>query len=140
MIIRHTSSTSSIYYDPPCSICMLDSPFPQPLSRSSLVFLYVLDPLLHTPCISSPNHHLLFAAHAHTITGCSAVIPMLCYLFLTPPLSSCLEICLSLMPHIHMAILISARQMPPHFLSLRARSHFHATRCFSHNCCTTFLS
>ena len=60
---------------------MLDSPSPQPLSRSSLVFLLVLDPLLHTPCISSPNHHHLFAAHAHTITACSAVIPMLCHLF-----------------------------------------------------------
>ena len=42
----------------------------------------VLDPLLHTPCISSPSHHLLFAAHAHTITACSAVIPMLCCLCL----------------------------------------------------------
>ena len=37
---------------------MLDSPFRQLLSRSSLVFLLVLGPLLHTPCISSPNHHL----------------------------------------------------------------------------------
>ena len=38
----------------------------QPLSRSSLVFLLALDPQLHTPYISSPNHHLLFAAHAGT--------------------------------------------------------------------------
>jgi len=45
---------------------MLDSPLWQPLSRSSLVFLLVFDDLLHTPRISSPNHHLLFAAHAHT--------------------------------------------------------------------------
>jgi len=36
---------------------MLDSPLIQPLSRSSLVFLLVLDPQLHTPYISSPNHH-----------------------------------------------------------------------------------
>ena len=42
-----------------------------------MVFLLVLDPLLHTPCISSPSHHLLFAAHAHTNAACSAVIPML---------------------------------------------------------------
>ena len=47
------------------SICVLDSPFPQPLSRSSLVFLLVCDPPLNTPYISSPNHHLV-AAHAHT--------------------------------------------------------------------------
>ena len=55
-----------------------DSLFPQPLSRSFLVFFSVLDPLLHTPCISSPNHHL-YAAHAHTVTVCSAVIPVLCH-------------------------------------------------------------
>ena len=52
------------------------------LSRSSLVFLLVLDPLLHTPRISSPNHHHLFAAHAYTIAACSAVIPMPCHQFL----------------------------------------------------------
>jgi len=40
----------------------------QPLSRSSLVFPLVLNPQLHTPCISSPNH--LFAAHAHTNAAC----------------------------------------------------------------------
>ena len=63
---------------------MLDSPFPQPLSRSSLVFLLVWDPLLHTPYPFSPNHHLIFATHAHTvtITTCLAIVPLLCYLFL----------------------------------------------------------
>ena len=61
---------------------MLDSPLPQPLSRSSLVFLLVWGPLLHTPCISSPSHHFLFATHAHTIAACSSVIPTLCHLFL----------------------------------------------------------
>jgi len=30
----------------------------------------------------SPSHHLLFTTHAHTIAACSAVIPMLCHLFL----------------------------------------------------------
>ena len=33
---------------------MLDSPFPQPLSTSSLVYLLVCNPLLHTPYISWP--------------------------------------------------------------------------------------
>ena len=28
----------------------------------------------------------------------------------------------------------------PHFLSLQARSHFHAACCFAHNYCTTFLT
>ena len=51
---------------PPWSIYLLDSPFWQPLSRFSLVFLLVWNPLLHTPYISSPNH-LLFATYAHTI-------------------------------------------------------------------------
>ena len=70
----------------------VESPLGQPLSRSSLVFLLALDPQLHTPCISSPNHHHLFAAHAHTNRGmmgvnslpktvtCFAAIPMLCHL------------------------------------------------------------
>ena len=37
------------------SAYVLDSPLEQPLSRSSLVFPVVLNPQLHTPCISSPN-------------------------------------------------------------------------------------
>ena len=108
LITRHPLSTSSIYYDPqhlPYSICVLDSPLPQPLSRSSLVYLLVWNPLLHTPCISSTNHHLVCAAHAHAITACSAVIPMLCHLYLISVLAPYLEI---LMPHIHLTTLISA--------------------------------
>ena len=37
-----------------------------------LVYLLAWYPPLHTPYISSPNHCLLFAAHAHTIATCSA--------------------------------------------------------------------
>ena len=53
-------SSDILYHLPPATtihsnLLVLDSPFPQPLSRSSLVW----DPLLHTPCISSPNRHLL---------------------------------------------------------------------------------
>ena len=44
--------------------------------------LLALDPQLHTPCISSPNHRHLFAAHAHTNAACFAAIPMLCHLYL----------------------------------------------------------
>ena len=79
----------SIYYDPQhplCSVYVLDSPLWQPLCRSSLVFFLVLEPKLHTPYISSPNHHLLFAAHA--------VIPMLCHLYLVSLSAPYLEICL----------------------------------------------
>jgi len=39
-----------------------------------VVCLMVWHPALHTPCISSPNHCLLFAAHAHAIATCLAVV------------------------------------------------------------------
>ena len=53
-----------------------------PFSGSSLVFLLVVDPELHTPYISSPSHHHLFAARAHTNAACCAAKPMLCHLYL----------------------------------------------------------
>ena len=53
----------------------------------------VWDPLLHTPYISSPNRHL-FAAHAHIIAACSAVIPTLCHLYLISLSAPYFEICL----------------------------------------------
>ena len=101
-------SSSSILFVQ--STCLTDCPFPQPLSRSSLVFLLDLDALLRTPCISSPNHRLLFAAHAHTNAACSAVIPMVCHLYLICLSGPYLEICIfNLTPHIHMTILVSTR-------------------------------
>ena len=75
IIFLHLQRSSSVYE--------LDSPLGQPFSRSSLVFLLALDPQLHTPCISSPNQHHLFAAHAHTKAACFAAIPMLCHLTVT---------------------------------------------------------
>ena len=89
LIIGHPLSSSSIYneqWHPLCSFYVLDSPLVQPFSRSSLVFLLVLNPQLHTPYISSPNYHLLFAAHAHTNAACSAAIPMLCHVYLVSQL------------------------------------------------------
>jgi len=60
-------------------------------------------PPLHTPYISSPNYCHLFAAHAHTITTCFAVVPRLCHLILV-----CLStLYLELSPVLN-AILISA--------------------------------
>ena len=75
-------------------VCVLDSPFEQPLSRSSLVFLLVLNPQLHTPCIFSHNHHHLFAAHAHTNAAYSAAISMLCHLHLVSLSAPYLGVCL----------------------------------------------
>ena len=93
--------------------CLIDSPLEQPLSRSSLVFPLVFNPQLHTPCISSPNHHHLFAAHAHTNAASSAAISMLCHLHLVSLSLSSLgllgSLSFSLTPHIHLTILISAR-------------------------------
>jgi len=56
--------------------------FARPLSMSSLVYLLVWSPPPHIPYISSPNHCLLFAAHAHTIAACFALVPRLYHLFL----------------------------------------------------------
>ena len=83
---RSTASSFSAY--------VLDCPLEQPLSGSFLVFRLVLNPQLHTPCISSPNHHHLFAAHAHTNADCSAAISMLCHLHLVSLLAAYLGVCL----------------------------------------------
>jgi len=67
-------------------------------------------PQLHTAYISSPNHCLVFTAHSHTIAACFAVVPRLSsnpslsLNLLLGTLLSC-----SLMPHMHLTILISAR-------------------------------
>jgi len=82
LVINHPLWASSIYYDPqhlPYSIYVLDSLFAQPLSKSSLVYFLVWPHPLHIPYISSPNHCLLFAPHAHTIATCFAVVPKLCH-------------------------------------------------------------
>jgi len=52
------------------------------VSKFSLVCLLAWHPLLHTLLISSPNHCLLFAAHANTIATCFAVLARLCHLIL----------------------------------------------------------
>ena len=86
-----------------------------------------LEPLLHTPCFSSPSH-LLFATHARTFTACFAVVPRLYSLFLislslsAPYLEICLLPCTSIWPFSSLLT-----EVPPRFLSLWARSHFHAT-------------
>jgi len=92
---------------PPCSIHVLDSLFAQPLSKSSLVYLLVWHPPLHTPHISSPNYCLLFAAHVHANTTWFAVVPRLCHLITLNTLLATLSC--SFTPHIHLTVLISAR-------------------------------
>jgi len=85
----HFDYQTSFYQLPPSaathSILLVQQSFstrPQPLSRTSLAYLLVWNPLPHTPYISSPNHYLLFAKHAHTIATCFVVVPRLCRVFL----------------------------------------------------------
>jgi len=112
MIIDHPLSTSSFFYDPwhpPCSIYVPKSLFSQSFSKFSLVYLLSWHPPLHTLYISSPNHYLLFATHAHTITKlfCRSTETMSSNASLSlNPLVGTLPC--SLMPHIHLTILISA--------------------------------
>jgi len=82
LIITQSLPASSIYYNPPCSIYMLDNLFAQPFSQSSLVYLLAWSPTPHIPYISSPNQCSLFATCAHTIAACFAVVPRLYHLFL----------------------------------------------------------
>jgi len=57
------------------------------------------------------------------------------------PLNSlCATVSFTLSPHIHLIIIISAQWSATSFSFLRARSHFHATYYFAHNCCTNSLS
>jgi len=66
---HHPLSASSIYYDtqhPLCSIYLPDSLSPQYLCKFSMVYLFTWHHPIYTPYISSPNHCLLFIAHAHT--------------------------------------------------------------------------
>ena len=81
-------------WHPLYSAYVFDSPLEQPLYRSSLVIPLVLNPQLHTACIPSPNHHHLFAAHAHTNAACSAAISMLCHLHLVSLSAPYLGVCL----------------------------------------------
>jgi len=65
--------------------------FVPPLCKSSLVYLLIWDPQLHTSYISSPNH-LLFATHGHTIATGFAAVPRSYHLFLVSPSSLYSEI------------------------------------------------
>ena len=66
-------------------------------------------PPLHTPYIFSPNFWLLFAAHAHTIATCFAVVPRLSSNpSLTPNPLVGNQPC-SLMPHIHLTTHLADR-------------------------------
>jgi len=64
------------------STCFRTTVFFHNVSKFTLVYLLAWHLPPHTPYISSPNHYLLFAAHAHTIATCFAVVLRLCQLIL----------------------------------------------------------
>jgi len=70
----------------------------------------VWSPPPHIPYISSPNQCLLFAAHAHTIATCFAVVSILYRLFLVFLSAPYLEL-LSFTLKLHIT------EVPPHFLT-----------------------
>ena len=128
MVISHPLSASSIYYYPwhaLCSIYMPDSLFPQSPSFLSTSCL--------APSASYSIHFFtqslsFFAAYAHTITVCFAVVPRLCPSLSFNPLFGTLSC--SLTPHIHLTSFIFACwSATSFFLSYRPglTSMWHAT-------------
>ena len=112
--------------------------FPQPLSKSSLVYLLVWNPLLHAPYMSSPNH-LFFATHAYIIAACFAVALRLSSV---PNLFSAhyLEICFYLNATSVWLFSSLLAEVPPHFISSYRPGLTSMQHRFTHNCCTTFIS
>jgi len=123
----HLSWSSIIFYLIPPSVTIHDilsvqfsylTVFFHNLSKFSLIYLLALHPPLHTPYVSSPIYCLIFAVpplpithlrlHAHTIATCFAVVPRLCHLILVSLNPSLGTQSCSLMPHIHLTIVISA--------------------------------
>jgi len=72
-----------------CLAIFLHNLFPCPL-----LYLLVWSPLPHIPYISSPNQCFRFAAHAHAIATCFAVVSILYHLFLVFLSTPYLELCL----------------------------------------------
>jgi len=102
VVINHPLSASSICYHqwhPPCLIYM-------PHSLFSTIYLQVFFGLplawntpLHILYVSSPNHCLLFAAHAHNIATCFVAVPSLCHLMPVSLSTLYLEFCLVVSRH-----------------------------------------
>jgi len=82
-----------------------------------------------------------FAAHAHTIATCFAVVSILYHLFLVFLSTPYLEVCLLSWHYTSIWLLSSLlAEVPPHFLSWQARYHFCVAYYFAHNCYTASLS
>jgi len=104
------------------------------ISKFSLVYFLATSYSLHfftqslsSFCRTCPYHCNLFCCS----TKIMSVLVSLSTLYL--------ELSCTLMPHIHLTILILPTEVPRHFPFLWARSHFYATYYFTHNCCTNFV-
>ena len=108
----HLSWSSAILYQLPLSTT-IHSILPVQFTFPT-VFLHNLcpSPLWSTSWSSilhpSLNHCLLSATHAHINATCFAVVPRLCHLFQLSLNSLLWTLFFTLMPHIHLTILISA--------------------------------
>jgi len=83
---------------------------------------------------------VFFLQHVHTIATCFAVVLRLCHLILVSLSALYLE--LYLVAYRHTSILPFSSlpaEVRTHSPFLQARSHFHATYYFAHNCCTISL-
>jgi len=119
------------------TVCIAQSHF-----KCCLVYFSVCHPPLHTPYFSSPNHCLLFATHANTIATCFAVVPRLCHLILVSLSTRYFELCLTLTPHIHPIILISAHwsAISFSFLTGQVSLPYNILLHTQQYCCTVSLS
>jgi len=122
---------------PPCSNYVLGNLFAQPLSMSSFGLSLGLEPStsysihfltesMSSFCNTCPYHRNLFCCSINIISS----IPSLSLNSLLRTLSFTWTL------HIH----LTARLVPPHFLSWQARSHFRVAHYFARNCYTASLS
>jgi len=142
MVINHPLSASSICYD----LGILSVQF-----TCLTVFLHNLCPIFFglplclAPSISYSKHffiqslssfHSTCPYHRNLFCCITKVVSSNPSPSFNPLLGT---LSCSLMPHIHLTILTSASEVPPHFPFLWARSHLHATAYFIHNFCTNNL-
>ena len=81
----------------------------------------------HSTC---PYHHYLFYCSSEVMSSNPS-------LSLNPLFGT---LSCSFTSHVHLTFSFLPAGVPPHFDFLWARSHFHTTWCFAHNCCTISLS
>jgi len=94
IILYQLPPSTVIYSILPVQFTCLIVFFAEPLCKSSLVYLLVWIPPIHTPYISWSNHCPLFATHAHIIATYFALVPRLSHLILVSLSTLYLEICL----------------------------------------------